>query len=105
MNLFPTIPLLQLQDVAELFVNGDVTKTFSQGEIPPFPQPPTPPRCLQPVPGFIYVPAAFPGTPCVGGRAIGMTAVTEEHGPFYCFIIIGNSDKSFFPKLLAGEMI
>lgn len=51
------------------------------------------------------MPAAFPSTPCVGGRAIGMTAVIEEHSPFYFFVIIRNSDKSFFPKPVAGKMI
>lgn len=34
-----------------------------------------------------------------------MTAVIEEHSPFYFFVIIRNSDKPFFPKPLAGEMI
>lgn len=71
------------------------------------PQAPLPRAARSPwaVFGFIYVPTAFPSTPCVGGRAIGMTAVIEEHSPFYFFDIIRNSDKSFFPKPLASEMI
>lgn len=34
MNLFPTIHLPWLQNVAEHFVNRNVTKTISQGETP-----------------------------------------------------------------------